>query len=157
MKSEQFVAKSYQLILTTADIACQLQAWEEPPAEQVSKFSFYFIDSAEMGAGPKVVRHAVRGWGPQQRQALLAAAEDHAVSAKGAITAVVRSYGDQFSEAVRIDAHYGKSKFSVEFPYRRNETGFEYVTPLSEMQGPLGAALTEWASQAVRKKILGLF
>ena len=157
MSNEQFIARAYPLILTVADLACQLQAWDEPPPEQVSKFSFYLVDSAETGPGPKVVRHAMRGWGPQQRQSLLDAAQDHAASSKGSITAVVRSYGDEFSQAVRIDAHHRKSKFSVEFPYKRTATGFEYLTPLSDMQGPLGAALTDWASQAVRKRFLGLF
>ena len=157
MKPDQFVAQAYQLILTTADIASQLQAWEEPPPEQVSKFSFYFVDSKETGLGPKVVRHAQRGGGSKQHQALLAAAQDHAASSKNAITAVVRSYGDELNQAVKIDAHYRKSKFSVEFPYQRTPTGFEYTTPLQQMHGPLGAALTDWAKQAVRKPFLGLF
>ena len=157
MNHSDLIPFAYQLILTTADLAGQVHAMPEAPAGTISKYSFYMFSSNQTGGTPKVVRHAVRDWGPHQRQALLVAARDHATSEKGkAVTAVVRSYGDEFKHAVVIDAHYRKSTISLEFPYRLDGSAVIFDPPLDSMKVPLSSALADWSKQT-KPRFLGLF
>ena len=156
MKRDQFLPLSFQLILTTAELARTVQTLDEAPAGQVSKYSYYLFTSLEV-QGPKVVRNAMRDWGPEQHESVLHAAFDHAISQKGVLTAAIESYGDQDKRRVRVVARYKDSGFAVEFSYEMRGNGWEFVPSLDEAKVSLVSGLEQWADKVVPKRFLGLF
>jgi hypothetical protein len=156
MKREQFLPLSFQLVLTAVDLARMVQTMDEAPPGQVSKYSYYLFTAPGM-EGPKVVRNAMRDWGPEQHESVLHAAWDHAISQRDVITAAIESYGDESKRRVRVVARYKDSGFAVEFPYVVREDGWEFVPPLDESKTSLVTGLEHWADKVIPKRFLGLF
>jgi hypothetical protein len=155
VKHDDLVPVAWQLVLTIADLAREVQVMPETAPDQISKYAFYLV--AE-GSGPKVVRLAARGWGATQRRVLLDATRDDAASGKGGrVTAVVRSYGDEFKQAIVVDAYYRDSQITMEFPYRVGAGELIFDPSLDQMKEPVATALAEWASKTKPKGFLGLF
>jgi hypothetical protein len=157
MNQNEFAAKAFQLSLTAAGFAREVDGMDEAPAGMISKFSWYLLNSEESGPGVKVVRHAQRDWGPAQRDSLLRQAESHAQESKEAMTAVVGAYGDLSSPAVRVDCFYRGTQTSIAFPYTRRDGILEYQPTLDEQRALVQAAMQDWASKTIRRRIFGVF
>jgi hypothetical protein len=157
MNHEEFTSKASQLTLTAAGFGAEVDSMDEAPPNQISKFSWYLVNSRASGAGVKVVRHAVLGWGEAQRASLVQQAELHANEEETAMTSVVHSYGDDSRPIVQIDCFFKRSKTTFAFPYIRRDGKLEYQPTLEEQQGPVRAAMQDWAAKTVKKKLFGLF